>query len=139
MEFQVGVHHLFIDFKVAYNSINRSQLYVAMKELGIPNKIIRMIKMTMAQVQCSVRIQSHLSDSFKTIGGLRQSDALACLPFNIALEKRIQDSGIQTRGIIFFKTTQLLAYADDRYYVMNTGQTKRHIFLSHGISTKNGS
>jgi sorting nexin-29 len=115
----VGIHHLFVDFKAASDSINR-QLYVAMKELGIAIKIIRMVKMTTAQVQSSVRIQTHLSDSFRTTDGLRQGDALACLLFNIALEKEIQDSGIQTRGTIFFKTTQLLAYADDRDIMSRT-------------------
>jgi sorting nexin-29 len=44
---------------------------------------------------------------------VRQGDALACLLFNIALEKVIRDSGIQTRGTIFFKTVKILAYADD--------------------------
>jgi sorting nexin-29 len=44
---------------------------------------------------------------------VRQVDALACLLFNIALEKVMRDSGIQTRGTIFFKTAQILAYAED--------------------------
>jgi len=44
---------------------------------------------------------------------VKQGDALACLLFNIALEKVIQDSGIQTRGTIFFKSVQILAHADD--------------------------
>ena len=44
---------------------------------------------------------------------MKQCDALACLLFNIALEKTIRDSGIQTRGTIFFKTVQMLAYAYD--------------------------
>jgi sorting nexin-29 len=44
---------------------------------------------------------------------VRQGDTLACLFFHIALEKIIRDSGIQTRGTIFFKTVQILAYADD--------------------------
>jgi sorting nexin-29 len=44
---------------------------------------------------------------------LRQGDSLACLLFNIALEKLIRDSGIQTRGTIFYKSIQILAYVDD--------------------------
>jgi sorting nexin-29 len=43
---------------------------------------------------------------------VRQSDALACLLFNIALEKVIRDLSIQTRGTIFFKTVKIPAYAD---------------------------
>jgi sorting nexin-29 len=44
---------------------------------------------------------------------VRQGDALACILFNVALEKIIRYLGIPTRGTIFFKTVQILAYADD--------------------------
>jgi sorting nexin-29 len=84
-----------------------------MMELGIPSELIRLVKTTMTNVQCSVQIQSHLSEPISTTCGVRQGDALACLLFNIALEKIIRDLGIQTRGTIFFKTVQILAYADD--------------------------
>jgi sorting nexin-29 len=47
------------------------------------------------------------------MSGLRQGDSLACLLFNIALEKVIGDSGIHTRSTVFYKSVQLLAYAGD--------------------------
>jgi sorting nexin-29 len=67
----------------------------------------------MTNVQCSVQIQFHLSEPISTTKGVRQGDALACLLFNINLEKVIWDSGIQTRGTIFYKNIHILAYADD--------------------------
>ena len=45
--------------------------------------------------------------------GVQQGDALACLLFNIALEKVIRDDAVNIRGIIFYKSIQILAYADD--------------------------
>jgi hypothetical protein len=60
VEYQIGVHYLFIDFKSAYDSIYREYLFGAMMEFGIPPKLIRLVKTTMSNVQCSVRIQSHL-------------------------------------------------------------------------------
>ena len=33
--------------------------------------------------------------------------------FNLALERAIRDSKVDTSGIIFYKSTQILAYADD--------------------------
>jgi len=84
-----------------------------MMELGIPSKLIRLVKTKMTNVQCSVQIHSHLSVPISTTRGVRQGDALSCLLFNIALEKVIRDLGIQTKGTIFFKTVQILAYADD--------------------------
>jgi hypothetical protein len=52
-----------------------------MEEFGIPRKLIKVVQMTMAKVECSVRIQSHLSESLNVKKGLRQSDALAYLLF----------------------------------------------------------
>jgi sorting nexin-29 len=40
-EFQIETHHLFIDFKTAYDKGNRNQLYNEMLELGMPPKLVR--------------------------------------------------------------------------------------------------
>ena len=69
--------------------------------------------MTMTSVTCQVRVDGKLSGPFATTKGLRQGDALACLLFNLALERAIRDSGVETTGTIFYKSTQILAYADD--------------------------
>jgi len=60
VEYQIGVHHLFTDFKSAYNSIYREKLFGAMMEFRIPTKLIRLVKATMTNMPCSVRIQAHL-------------------------------------------------------------------------------
>jgi sorting nexin-29 len=44
---------------------------------------------------------------------LRRGDALACILFYIALEKIICDANINQCGNIFYKSVQILAYADD--------------------------
>jgi sorting nexin-29 len=54
-----------------------------------------------------------LSDPITTGKGLRQGDSLACLLFNLALEKAVRNAGIRTNGTIFYESVQLLAYADD--------------------------
>ena len=113
IEGRIETHHLFIDFSTAYDSVNRASLYNAMEEFEIPHKLIKLVKATMDNSQCRVKIQADLSDPFITRNGLRQGDSLACLLFNIALEKIIRDAGIQTRGTIFYKSVQILAFADD--------------------------
>ena len=37
----------------------------------------------------------------------------ACLLFNLALEREIRDWREETSGTIFYKSTQILTYADD--------------------------
>jgi len=68
---------------------------------------------------------------------MKQCDALACLLFNIALEKVIRDMGIQTRGTIFFKTVQILAYANDIDLMACTTLGLNEAFLNLEKSARN--
>jgi len=61
-EFVIETHRLFIDFMSACDTLKRDQLYYAMSEFNIPNKLIRLTWMTMENTQSQVRIQSDLSD-----------------------------------------------------------------------------
>ena len=83
-------HHLFIDFKAAYEIRDRSSLYAAMGELNIPQKLITLVKTTMKITQCRVKIQNKFSAPINIINGIRQGDALACLLFNVALENFLE-------------------------------------------------
>jgi sorting nexin-29 len=113
MEFQIETHHLFIDFKTAYDKVNRNQLYKAILELGIPPKLVRLTQAMMEGTTCKVKIQNEISESFHIQNGLRQGDALACILFNIALEKIIHEANTNQHGNIIYKSVQILAYADD--------------------------
>jgi sorting nexin-29 len=108
----ISIHLLFIDFKSDFDSIEREQMYVAMNELNMPQKLIRLVKM-MSNMQKQIVIQSKLSAPFIIHKDIRQGDAVARLLFNITLEYAIRKSGIQTRGTILYKSVQIMAYADD--------------------------
>ena len=112
-EYQIPTHHLFIDFKAAYDSIDRVQLWQIMHEYSFPSKLIKLIQATMNGVRSSVRISGVLSEPFECRVGLRQGDGLSCLLFNIALEGVIRRAGLNMRGTIFTKSGQLVCFADD--------------------------
>ena len=54
-----------------------------------------------------------MSEPITVKNGVQQGDALACLLFNIALENAIRDAAVNIRVTIFYKSVQILAYADD--------------------------
>jgi len=110
-EFGISTHLHFIDFKSAYDSIDMEQIYVAVNELNISQKLIRLVKTKMSNMQKQIKIHSKLSSPFILHNGVRY--ALACRLFNITPEYSIRKSGIQTRGTIFYKLVQIMAYADD--------------------------
>jgi hypothetical protein len=70
------VNQLFIDFKKAYVSVKREVLYNILLEFGIPEKLVRLIKMCLNETYSKVRIGKLLSDKFPIQNGLKQGDAL---------------------------------------------------------------
>jgi sorting nexin-29 len=112
-EYNLQTHHLFIDFKAAYDSVKRNELWQIMLEHGFPAKLIRLIRATLDGSKSSVRIADEVSTSFVTLDGLKQGDALSNLLFNIALEGAIRRSGVQRNGTIITRSHMLLGFADD--------------------------
>jgi hypothetical protein len=118
-------HSLYIDYKQAYDTINTAELVEIMKEFGIPMKLVRLVKMTLANTNSKVKIQGKLSTSFETTTGLRQGDSLSTLLFNLCMEKIIINVRINPGGTIFNRTRQCLAYADDVVILGRSGYIKR--------------
>jgi hypothetical protein len=55
-EYNGTVHQLFIDFKKAYDSVRREELYNILIEFGIPRKVVGLIKMCLNETYSRVRI-----------------------------------------------------------------------------------
>ena len=77
-EFQIDTHHLFIDFKQAYDTPKRYKLFKAMNRFGIPSKLIKLCQMTLDNTWSCVKAAGMTSNNFRTVRGFRQGDALSC-------------------------------------------------------------
>jgi len=49
-EYNEAVHHLFMDFKKAYDSVRREVLYNILIEFGVPKKLVRLMKMCLKRI-----------------------------------------------------------------------------------------
>ena len=83
------MHHLFIDFKKAYDSVRREILYNIFNEFGIHMKLLRLIKMCPNEECSRVRVGKNLSYMFRIRNCLKQGDALSPSLFNFALDYAI--------------------------------------------------
>jgi sorting nexin-29 len=76
-------------------------------------QLIALVNVTINNTKCRVKIQNRFSEPINVKHGVRQGDALVCLLFNTVLGKVITDAAVNMRGTIFYKSLQILAYADD--------------------------
>jgi len=70
----LDLHMPFIDFKQAFDSINRERLFGAMDKMGISQKLIRLMRMTMCQTKGRVKIDNQISATFECNKGVKQGD-----------------------------------------------------------------
>lgn len=50
-EYNIQTHHLFIDFGAVYGSVSREELFRAMLEMDVLNKLVQLICLSMESVQ----------------------------------------------------------------------------------------
>lgn len=81
----------FVDFKKAYDSIDRESLFQILKEQGLDLKTLAIIKETLTDTKSKVKFMGHISEPFEIKTGVRQGDGLSPLLFNCVLEKVIQE------------------------------------------------
>uniref|UniRef100_A0A8D8TNG9 Craniofacial development protein 2 n=1 Tax=Cacopsylla melanoneura TaxID=428564 RepID=A0A8D8TNG9_9HEMI len=112
-EFDKECFLLFVDFQKAYDSLFRLQIWQQMEKFGIPDKLIRLTKMTVEESKCKVRVNGEMSSSFDVNTGVRQGDGISPLLFNIVLEKTLRKTKLLDKGINIGASINLLAFADD--------------------------
>jgi hypothetical protein len=85
-----------------------------MEEYKIPTKLISMCKTCVQKARSAIRIEGILSSFFENKTGLKQSDSLSPVLFNLVLQKVIQGIQMVPSGIKIGKEQlNILAYADD--------------------------
>jgi sorting nexin-29 len=90
----------------------------------------------MTSTESQVRLQTELTDSIATEQGLKQGDGLAPLLFNLALEFILRRLSIDLEGTLEYKSTQILAYADDTAIISGSLSDAMEIYNELAIEAK---
>lgn len=89
---------MYIDFKLAYNSLDSNKVFQMMKKFRILLKLDNLTEMTMKTMVCKVRIEHEMSEEFQVGRGLRRGEVISSLLFNLVLEKIIRQMAINPGG-----------------------------------------
>uniref|UniRef100_A0A1B0CKX3 Reverse transcriptase domain-containing protein n=2 Tax=Lutzomyia longipalpis TaxID=7200 RepID=A0A1B0CKX3_LUTLO len=128
------MHQLFIDFRQAYDTIERSSLWRALRDMEIPSKLISLIRMTISQSKSQVKVAGVRSGSFDVVSGLRQGDTLSPTLFNLALHYAVKKSGYRKDAFIHRHSTQLFAFADDIDIIGRRAERVKETFVEFSAS-----
>jgi len=86
-EFGKDLHLVFVDYKQAYDSVDREEFWKALVILGIPKKYVNLIKACYEKTLYRVCYMQGISDPFEVKSGLKQGTRCHLYYYNLAHEK----------------------------------------------------
>ena len=135
----------FVDFKKAYDSIDRDTLFQTLEEMKVDLKTLNLIRETLTNTISKVKFMGELSEPFDVKTGVRQGDGLSPILFNVVLEKVIRTWEKDVTGIQLGRKKEnithvkCLAFADDIAILSNTRmEAQRALEKLHEIAIKTG-
>ena len=104
----------FIDFKKAYDSVNRQLLWKKVWDLGVRGKIFAALRSLYTQSLYSVRVNGHMSEWIEATRGLKQGCLLSPLLFNLYINDLVATVEATGHGVdVGEEKVAILMYADD--------------------------
>ena len=115
-EFQKYIYFCFIDYAKAFDCVDHNKPWKILKEMGIPNHLICLLRNLYAGQEATVRTRHGTMDWFQIGKGVRQSCILSPCLFNFYAEYLMRNAGLKESqaGIkIARRNINNLSYADD--------------------------
>jgi len=119
-EYSINLHNIFIDFSQAFDTVHRDALYNSLIKHNVPDKLIKLIKLTLQRTKMKVKVNNSYSEWFETKTGVSYGDPLSVLLFSVVLDSVI--TNVEVRGNITIRLKQICAYAND---IAIIGRTKQ--------------
>ena len=89
-DFQLPLTITFIDFKKAFDSINREVMFSVLRHYGIPDKLVKAIGVLYNNSKSAVMVDGNISEPFQVTTGVLQGDVLAPFLFIILIDYMLQ-------------------------------------------------
>jgi len=64
-EYNIDLHNIIIDFSQAFDTVHRDAIYNSLIKRNVPDKLIKLIKLTMQRTRMKVKVNNSYSEWFK--------------------------------------------------------------------------
>lgn len=115
LEWQSPLYFNFIDFKKAFDTIDRNTLWRIIRHSGISLKIVNILRRFYDCMTFQVIHNNNLSSPFTVTTGVRQGCLLPLMIFLLVVDWVLDETMDRPRGLqwTFVKTVEDLDFADD--------------------------
>lgn len=86
LEFKIPAIITFVDFKAAFDSVHRPSLWRILREYGVPEKIVNIIRSMYEGCQARVKVGGEVTDWFCVETGVRQGCVWSPLLFGLLID-----------------------------------------------------
>ena len=94
-EFQKSIYFCFIDYVKAFDCVDHKKLWTILKEMGIPDHLICLLRKLYAGQEATVRTGRGTTDWFQTGKGVHQGCTLSPRLFNLYAEYIMRNAGLE--------------------------------------------
>jgi len=137
-EFNIPTYIAFIDFRKAFDSVDRDKLWTIMSSKGIPTHLITTIQKIYMEDTIRVNVGNGISEDSRDITqGVRQGCTLSPVLFNLYLDEVIRIWFQKLQLSKYFKELifNTLLFADDQLIIADTEENlQRAVYLLYKIS-----
>src|SRR5574341_667164 len=131
-EFQKSIYFCFINYAKAFDCVDHNKLWKILKEMGIPDHLICLLRNLYAGQEATVRIGHGTTDWFQIGKGVPQGCILSPCLFNLYAEYIMQNAGLDEAqaGIkIPERNINKLRYADDTTLMAESGEELKSLLM----------
>ena len=131
-EFQKKIYFSFIDYAKAFDCVDHNQLWKILKEMGIPDHLICLLRNLYAGQEATVRTGHGTTDWFQIGKGVHQGCILSPCLFNLYAEYIMRNAGLEeTQAAITIAGRNInnLRYADDTTLMAETEEELKSLLM----------
>ena len=131
-EFQKSIYFCFIDYKKAFDCVDRNKLRKILQGMGIPDHITYLLRNLCAGQEATVRTRHGTMDWFKIGKGVHQGCILSPCLFKLFAEYIMQNAGMDEAqaGIkISWRNISNLRYGDDTTLMAETEEDLKSLLM----------
>ena len=138
-EFQKNIYFCFIDYAKAFDCVDHKKLWKILKEMGIPEHLICLLRNLYAGQEATVRTEHGTTDWFQIGKGVRQGCILSPCLFNFYAEYIMRNSGLEETqaGIkIAGRNIYNLRYADDTTLMAESEEELKSLLIKVKVESE---